>query len=147
MINIWLKNINQTLLNILIDWLYTFIFDIFFFSLIISWTILTLYILCLYTFIYFNSERSLSILFFFFITLTSIHCISLSVHFSLLWFISVYFYPFSLLWSIQSILVTLVRSIQFDYFVPFRSIRSILVYLLKNGKKRHVWVETWECLF
>ena len=108
----------------------------FSFLLIISWMILTLYILCLYTFIYFNSERSLSILFFFFITLTSIHCISLSVHFSLLWFISVYFYPFSLLWSIQSILVTLVRSIQFDYFVPFRSIRSILVYLLKNGKKK-----------
>ena len=41
------------ILNILTDWFYIFILSGFF--LIISLTILTLYILCIYTFIYFNS--------------------------------------------------------------------------------------------
>ena len=55
-----------------IKYINTFILDSFFFFLIIFWTVLTLHLICIYTFIYFNLERVLFTPFFFLVTLQSI---------------------------------------------------------------------------
>ena len=55
-----------------IKYINTFILDSFFFFLIIFWTVLTLHLICIYTFIYFNLERVLFAPFFFLVTLQSI---------------------------------------------------------------------------